>query len=661
MATASLSTLLWRATSSRSLFAVPSSSRASSSWTRIPSSKRRAIIASSSSSSCLAFQNNNRGAFFRRQPLATAFSNGSPRTLLTSSSSSSHLKSTPSPVDAAEKEGIHKPIPTILLAGFLGSGKTSTLKHLLENNSNIKIGTIVNDVASVNIDAKLIANSDARRDNQESIDGDAEGVVELQNGCACCSLADELFTSVVRLTKGGKRELDAIVVELSGVADPVAVRDNWKKAEMQGHPATRLASLTRTVTLIDACTFGTDWMTWDTAGERDRWTDNEADCAAVRKVPELLAEQVEAANLLLVNKIDLAGEKQVAVASGLARGLNDKASMMEVEFGRVEARELLGEMLGEEEEEEEEHLHDHAHSSHDHDHGHASEHDHDHSASACADPDCTDTSHSHSHEHSSSSSSSSSSECNDPGCTDTSHSHSHDHTSECDDPDCTDTSHSHSHDHKALDANHLGITSFVYSSSTPFNSQRLLTLLNRWPVPIKDDLNFLGTNYISNLEADQHPAFVGVLRSKGFCWMAPTRWSNAAGNDVWRHDTAMYWSHAGKHFGITTAGKWWGSLSKEQIKPYFANNVEEYERIMREDWVSEEWGDRRQELVFIGTNLDEEDIRKALDDCLCTDEEMVLYRAQLRNYEEAKFTAMQSGGGGGPSLFDVGGSDHIDQ
>jgi len=143
--------------------------------------------------------------------------------------------------------------------------------------------------------------------------------------------------------------------------------------------------------------------------------------------------------------------------------------------------------------------------------------------------------------------------------------------------------------------------------------------------------------------------------------MAPTRWSNAAGNDVWRHDTAMYWSHAGKHFGITTAGKWWGSLSKEQIKPYFANNVEEYDRIMREDWVSEEWGDRRQELVFIGTNLDEEDIRKALDDCLCTDEEMVLYRAQLRNYEEAKFTAMQSGGGGGPSLFDVGGSDHIDQ
>ena len=100
-----------------------------------------------------------------------------------------------------------KQIPTILLAGFLGSGKTTTLKHLLENNSNIKIGTVVNDVASINIDAKLISSSNL--DSNES--GDS---VELQNGCACCSLADELFTSIMTLTQGGERELDVIVVEL---------------------------------------------------------------------------------------------------------------------------------------------------------------------------------------------------------------------------------------------------------------------------------------------------------------------------------------------------------------------------------------------------------------------------------------------------------------
>mmetsp|Transcript_38581 Transcript_38581/g.67708 ORF Transcript_38581/g.67708 Transcript_38581/m.67708 type:complete len:640 (+) Transcript_38581:144-2063(+) len=632
MATA-ISTLLWRsAASSRSLSALPSRSslaRISSSFSH-PSSHQRAIA------SCLAFQSNR--AF--RQPIVTAFSNNgiSSRTL----STSTYLKSTSSQVKGGTPESPpHKPIPIILLAGFLGSGKTSTLKDILENNANIKIGTIVNDIASVNIDAKLISNIYSQKDgnrNDNLLDSYAEGVIELQNGCACCSLADELLTSVERLTQGGKRELDAIVVELSGVADPVAVRDNWEQARLQGHPATRLATLSRTVTLIDACTFGTDWMTWDKAGERPSWTEDGNNCSAVRNVPELLAEQVEAADLLLVNKIDLAGEKQVDMASGVARGLNDKASLMEVEFGRVDVKELLGKLLGEEKEEEDDtHSHDdHEHSSHDHNHRHSSEHDHEASA-ACTEPDCTDTSHSHSSEHDHEAST-----CTEPDCTDSSHFHSHEITSECDDTDCADTSHSHSHDHKSSTAaDQLGITSFVYSSSTPFNPQRLVALLHRWPVPIKDSLDF-GMNQESNLMEEelpegQHHAFVGVLRSKGFCWMSPAKWSNSAGNDVWRHNTAMYWSHAGKHFGITSARKWWGTLSKEQMQLYFANNMEEYDRIMREDWISEEWGDRRQELVFIGTNLVEMDIRAALDECLCTGEEMDVYRAQLRKFLDTTF------------------------
>eukprot|EP00804_Cyclotella_cryptica_P025766 CCRYP_002957-RC/>CCRYP_002957-RC protein AED:0.10 eAED:0.10 QI:120/0.25/0.4/1/0.25/0.4/5/136/518 len=453
-----------------------------------------------------------------------------------------------------------KPIPTILLAGFLGAGKTTTLKHLLENNQQIRIGTIVNDVASVNIDAKLIANSDSITTTSK-----AEGVIELQNGCACCSLADELMDSVMQLTgddgTGQRRELDAIVVELSGVADPVSVKDNWEMARMQGHPATKLASLQRTVTLIDASTFGTDWMTWDTAGDRPSWTEPGDDCSGQRKIPELLAEQVEAADLLLVNKVDLAGDKQVKIASGLAMGLNEKAQVVEVNFGSAE--------------------------------------------SSCADPECTDTSHSHSHDHSEAS---------------------------CADPDCTDPSHSHSHDHKSSSTatDQLGISSFVYKASTPFNSQRLLTLLNRWPLPVKDSLDF------------------GLVMGsdEGFCWMAPRR-----------HDTAMYWSHAGKHFGIQSAGKWWGTLGKEVMKPLFANNMKEYERILREDWVSEEWGDRRQELVFIGANLDEAGIRVALDECLCTEDEMEMYRMQLRNYLDASL----SGENDGPSLFDVGKLDQIDQ
>ena len=176
-------------------------------------------------------------------------------------------------------KGATKPekIPITVLAGFLGAGKTTALKQLLENTEGIKVGTIVNDMASINIDAKLISNpmsGDGKNTNAVG-KGSTAGTVELQNGCACCSLSDELLTSVSDLMKG--RDLDAIVVELSGVADPAAVQTNWKQALVAKHPATEVADLGRVVTVVDSHTFGSDWMTWDTAakrewaGEDDKW------------------------------------------------------------------------------------------------------------------------------------------------------------------------------------------------------------------------------------------------------------------------------------------------------------------------------------------------------------------------------------------------------
>jgi Ni2+-binding GTPase involved in maturation of urease and hydrogenase len=215
MATASL---LWRT--------------ATASWQR-PFHSRRAIAFLSNK--CNA---RNSNAIQRSHiPLATAFSENRYMTTTTA------ISSTASSIEDVTK----KPIPIILLAGFLGAGKTSTLKHLLENNVNVRIGTIVNDVASVNIDAKLVSNVIGNINNNNNI-GDGSGnsaeadpnnyytnggmIVELQNGCACCSLADELLTSVSKLTDSGQRNLDAIVVELSGVADPMSVRDNWEQARL---------------------------------------------------------------------------------------------------------------------------------------------------------------------------------------------------------------------------------------------------------------------------------------------------------------------------------------------------------------------------------------------------------------------------------------------
>jgi len=164
-------------------------------------------------------------------------------------------------------------VPITLLSGFLGSGKTTTLQHLLENKDGLKIGVIVNDVASVNIDAKLVKQSDTAVNNESSNDSEndnnlvsiGEDVIELQNGCACCTLADELLPSIQTLlaTKTDQGDkFDALVIELSGVADPVAIVQHWKQSKMQGQPVTKQAEMKRVVTLIDSSTFGTDWMSW---------------------------------------------------------------------------------------------------------------------------------------------------------------------------------------------------------------------------------------------------------------------------------------------------------------------------------------------------------------------------------------------------------------
>jgi len=457
---------------------------------------------------------------------------------------------------AATGTGAVEKVPMTLLAGFLGSGKTTTLQKLIENNDGLKIGIIVNDVAKINIDNKLLA-----KPNDDS-SYTAPETIELQNGCACCSLADELLTSVETLLfpkmngKTIRRELDAIVVELSGVADPVVVRQNWDQAAFDGHPATRVASMEKIVTLVDSSTFGTDWMSWDASGDREGWTDPDDPCGSEKKVPELLAEQVEAADVLIINKVDLAGEEQVKVASGLARSLNKKAGLFETKFGDISVRKILG------------------------------------SSSS------TDTK------------------------TD---------TNERPVVRPSDTTR----------ADKIGIANFCYTADRPFMSKRLLAILQQWPVPIKEELDLgqlaeaADEGYdVDGVGVNQKSPFVGVLRSKGFCWMSPTNWNDGGPNeddgDVWRHNTGMYWSHAGKHFSVSISGKWWDTISKGEMKSYFDDNTKEYDRILKEDFVTEEFGDRRQEIVFIGASINQEAITKALNACLATDEEMDNYRKEVK-------------------------------
>jgi G3E family GTPase len=140
---------------------------------------------------------------------------------------------------------------------------------------------------------------------------------------------------------------------------------------------------------------------------------------------------------------------------------------------------------------------------------------------------------------------------------------------------------------------------------------------------------------------DQESPFEGVLRSKGFCWFAPTAWDGLLADPL-RHDTAMYWSHAGKHMGIQEAGRWWGSLDEKVMRDFFQDNQSEYQRILSEDFVTDEFGDRRQEIVFIGVDLDQQKITQALNDCLLTEEDMGDYRQQVVRLQEEMAAAVSS-------------------
>ncbi|CAJ1942766.1 unnamed protein product [Cylindrotheca closterium] len=486
-------------------------------------------------------------------------------------------------------------VPITLLSGFLGAGKTTTLQHLLENVEGTRIGVIVNDVASINIDAKLIT-------------GKKEGVVELQNGCACCSLSNELLASVDQLL-GNAHKFDALVVEMSGVADPISIQTNWKNAKVEGNPVVEKAEIAQVVTLVDSTTFGTDWMTWDTAGDREKWSSqSSSDCGQTKKVPELLAEQIEAANVIVLNKKDLAGPEQLEVASSLARSLNAKAKIITAEYGKVKPSDILQELAVPKESgccssgtsDKESKFEEKASCS-----SKAKKEAIDSFKAATKEPNCCEKA------------AAEGSSCRD-------HDHSKDAAPANNDGACLMSS----------DNNKIGVTSFVYKADRPFQTVKLLSLLEQWPVPIKDDLDLSllkeaqERDYEVQSKDQEDSPFLGVLRSKGFCWFAPTRWSGPK-EDVWRHDAAMYWSHAGKQFGITRAGQWWGTVGREEMKERLAGDPEECNRILEEDFVTEEFADRRQEIVFIGIGMDEEEIRRSLDDCLMKDKGMKRYREYL--------------------------------
>jgi len=573
-------------------------------------------------------------------------------------------------------------MPVTVLSGFLGAGKTSFLQHVIgtSDESKRKYGLVVNDMATVNVDSKLIK---AQSGSFDGID-----TMELQNGCVCCTLAEDLMASVSRLVSLSEAKgvgYDHIVVECSGIAEPRKIRELFQEAEDLGSSLTARIKLDTLITLVDATVFldlygsaDADLETYSQLAVAKDDVEGQAALAnegsGQRRVTELLLEQVECADVVLINKCDLLKRpgdealvrKIIASINPTARVLTSVRGVLQgpdAATGGAGAPSLLGSAGGEgaaswgvlDEHRRVVAAVNQANCdggvtckdpTHDHDHSHSHEHEHKNEAEACdGGATCNDPTHNHDHSHShdhehkgAAAAACSNPTCNDPTHDhDHSHSHDHDHGSgtaacdggvTCNDPTHNhDHSHSHSHDHSqattALDR--FGITSFVYQRRRPFHPARFSLFLQSLGKLSVDGIAELSEQPLPSSKQKEEAAAGAeattlaaarraLLRSKGFVWMGT---SSAA---------AYFMSHAGQYLELVVLGRWWADIPKSEWPAGSESEI-------TVDF-SGQFGDRRQELVFIGQfagvgGKSQQALEEVLDTCLLTDEEMAQYEATV--------------------------------